>query len=145
MQKGPGGEREEGCFVSKRKAKVIHEPIYGADIYFLLGGTAGELRQYFVARHGSSPDFPDCTAGLVHATIEEKKQNYVFYLWLETFSHDIADWGNLAHECLHLTFAILDKIGMEVHESSEEAYAYLHEYLVKESLKILHGFKGKKQ
>lgn len=39
------------------------------------------------------------------------------------------DWSILAHELFHATDMILDRKGMRLTDSSDEAYAYLMEYL----------------
>ena len=44
--------------------------------------------------------------------------------------------GTIAHECFHATAYIMDVIGCELKEESEEPYAYLLGYLVDEFVKF---------
>lgn len=45
-----------------------------------------------------------------------------------------ADVPVVAHECFHATWSLLKQKGLELHESSEEAYAYMLEWLLREIL-----------
>jgi hypothetical protein len=47
------------------------------------------------------------------------------------FGSKPTDPGSIAHEAFHATFAILDYIGMTLTDSSEEAFAYLDDYIVR--------------
>ena len=46
-------------------------------------------------------------------------------------SMDIDDFVTLNHEIFHCTILILKRIGVSLSDDSEEAYAYLYEYITK--------------
>jgi len=48
-----------------------------------------------------------------------------------------SDYSIIAHESLHLTWYILDSIGLEVNSKNHEAQAYLLEYLLNNIFKHL--------
>lgn len=52
-----------------------------------------------------------------------------FSLWLKQFTSSPKDTGILNHELLHTVFFIMDRKGIEYDEASEEAFAYLMQYL----------------
>ena len=47
---------------------------------------------------------------------------------------DATSFGFLSHEIFHASIAIMDAVGVELSESSEEAYAYLVGYLTRKAL-----------
>lgn len=50
----------------------------------------------------------------------------------------ISDFHRIvSHECLHATLDLLDQIGIELSETSEEAYTYLMGHIFKETSNIL--------
>ncbi len=53
-------------------------------------------------------------------------------LWLPRVPQDAGDMATLSHEIFHAVCFILDKIGMRLDDSSEEAYAYLIQYVSKQ-------------
>ncbi len=53
-----------------------------------------------------------------------------------TFIVWVRDWDSLTHELFHCVFAILDYKGMCLTKESQEAYAYLMEYLDREIRKF---------
>lgn len=58
---------------------------------------------------------------------------------LQTFSFDFnpLQIGTLSHELLHAAFLLLDFIGIEYkYGGNNEAYTYLHEYLLREALEL---------
>ena len=52
------------------------------------------------------------------------------------FKDDIDNPGIIAHEAFHAVIFLFEKIGIKFSYDSEEAYAYLIEYLTNEILKI---------
>ena len=42
--------------------------------------------------------------------------------------------GNLAHECLHAAFFILENVGVEISFTNQEAVTYLFQYIFEEAL-----------
>jgi hypothetical protein len=60
---------------------------------------------------------------------------YIVHLPSFSFSYNPLEISNLSHELLHATFLMLDFIGMEYrYQGNNEAYTYLHEYLLKHAL-----------
>jgi hypothetical protein len=57
---------------------------------------------------------------------------------LKTQNDSIDMICTVAHECLHAVIFILERMGMQLStETSDEAYCYFHEYLVKEVMSRL--------
>lgn len=54
------------------------------------------------------------------------------------------DVGVVAHECFHATYDILKGRGIEINDSTEEAYAYLLGFLTKQVNKELEKYKNGK-
>lgn len=50
--------------------------------------------------------------------------------WFIAFDKTKINHGTIAHECLHATFRILKKKGIIYTDESEEAFAYLLDFLV---------------
>ena len=59
------------------------------------------------------------------------KKGSCFVLWVE----DETNFPSLAHEALHITAAILEQRGLTLSESSEEAYTYTMEDILRQVLK----------
>ena len=53
-------------------------------------------------------------------------------LWCEKFPVTIHDFGVMVHEIFHVTSRIMARVGISHNDATEEAYAYLNEYLYKE-------------
>lgn len=58
------------------------------------------------------------------------------------FNHDKDDWvettGTVVHEAIHLVHYILRRARLPLTEESEEAYTYLTESIVEETLRIIY-------
>lgn len=52
-----------------------------------------------------------------------------FVLWLRDYPRTPHDFGVLAHETFHLADMILRNVGMTLSDDSDEAWAYLIDYL----------------
>lgn len=63
---------------------------------------------------------------------ESFHQSYNLFIKLGTVSDRV-----VAHECVHITYRILKNKGMKLKDSSEEAYAYLLDYLYGEVSEIV--------
>jgi hypothetical protein len=66
-------------------------------------------------------------------------------MWLPKVPDDSHEVASLTHELLHVTFRIMDWVGCELDESSEEAYCYLHSFLVMKFYEKLSAIVGKKK
>lgn len=60
-----------------------------------------------------------------------------YLLSFSSFSNDVQDLALLSHEVFHLTFMVLRNAGLTLSHDSEEAYAYLLQYIVESFLKKL--------
>lgn len=60
---------------------------------------------------------------------DSKKKILLIYMPIKP--HDSESMGFLVHELLHATNCIMEEIGVELSESSEESYAYLIGFLTK--------------
>lgn len=109
------------------KAFVIDVGIYNCKVYVTIGehiekaaknlkkiGGDADVAEFMVNNHSFWSD------GSVYQT--SCKTDCTLYL------SNVND-ALLVHELFHVTYKILSKIGMELSNDSEEAYAYLQEYL----------------
>jgi hypothetical protein len=70
--------------------------------------------------------------------IFECQNNSESLFYLEKFDiNNSKDISVLAHECLHLTFYILSNASINYSIYSEEAYTYLHGYLVDQIITLI--------
>lgn len=58
-------------------------------------------------------------------------------LWMPQKPHDAKDYGVLAHYIFHCASFLMERIGVSPSSESEEAYAYLIQYLTKEITSFL--------
>jgi len=56
-------------------------------------------------------------------------------LWLKNKPKSISDLATLQHEIFHCANFILNRVGIQLDDNSDEAYAYLIEYLTKQIYK----------
>lgn len=108
--------------------KVINLEIYCRDVVISVGQSNKQL--YKELKH----------------KMDKKEFDYFFYDWDDkivngrTLFHedgftiirfkDLSDQGLIAHECFHAVCFIFNKIGITLSKDSDEAYAYLIQYLV---------------
>jgi len=109
--------------------KVIPVDIYGCDVVVMFKPTEKELT---TQKRGLKPKdaklfqlYGDSDA--CHITVTEMPWRHWVIFSPETPKPCVSI---IAHECFHLTCAILSQRGLRLTDSSEEAYAYLHGYLV---------------
>jgi hypothetical protein len=57
--------------------------------------------------------------------------------WFMAFNVNKISYGTIAHECFHATHAILKRKGIIYSDETEEAYAYLLDFLVTKTIGIL--------
>ena len=68
-------------------------------------------------------------------TVNENTNNWIVSFNLNKLTHSL-----IAHEAFHATLAIMKQKGCKLTEESEEAYAYLLDYIVQEITKMLAGY-----
>ena len=65
------------------------------------------------------------------------------FLWITNFEWSINEQGLLVHEVYHLCMSVLENIGIEYCEKSEEAYAYYLQHIYSQCLAVLRPKKKK--
>lgn len=115
-------------YILKRCGKIffIFEPFYRTNYYFILADSWKEARK-FIEKFFKIDLKP---------RRDGDKNGY--FIALNQDGHDIGviwarknDHINLAHEILHAVFWTMDNVGMELCAESEEAFAYLHTFLMR--------------
>ena len=105
-----------------RKFKCIFIDIYKVNVWFILC-PVDYYKRIMKTKLNYTVKVSDYTAGQhTHIEYGDNKQ---FVIWIK-------QWDSLTHELLHCVHSILDYKGLWLTDSSEEAYAYLIEYLEKE-------------
>lgn len=112
--------------------KIIQIPIYGHTLQVIFGDkdeTREALREFKI----KEDDIEGYLSRLVpeHALGSfcyfEKYDNY--YLWMPKLPVSIKEYGTLVHELEHFVFMFLDMRGFNHSDDSDEAYAYLLEFM----------------
>jgi len=114
--------------------------VYGAVINLWLTDSVFKSNKKFKKKFGAEYDFDgkDDAGGIfIHSVPDDKK----YYLILERTSSVYY----VAHECLHVTFHILDTCGVEYDSQNHEAFTYLHGYIVEQVDKRLEKFRRRKK
>ena len=119
---------------------ILRDPIYGSTVWLLVPAGIKEVEGHL---HDLAPKYVSdgcdnwdgCTWALCKEDGAEK--NRTFIVALKKFGGTPDDVGILSHEMLHVACAILRDVGMKLNSGSEEAYTYLHEWLLVEALKYL--------
>lgn len=117
------------------KAFEVRIPIYKEHMYVLVG-TPKESVEALMEQY----DLGDKNAETLIEHLEKYSKNSVgiftyneesntYTIWLQQEPDTIAWEGVLLHEINHAVFCMLDKLGMEHTQASDEAYSYLSEYL----------------
>lgn len=88
----------------------------------LAGGTPADFAAFAKKSIGAELD---TDSGVLGRAYLEKGQPWL--LWVES----AADVATLAHEALHITAGILEARGLKFDESSEEAYTYTMESIIR--------------
>jgi hypothetical protein len=112
--------------------KVIPLDIYGHDIVVSIGQTDEDLYE-IIKDDVSKKDFDKHMINQKAIATTHKLRNGGIII---RFKDDIYNEGIVAHEAFHAIVFLFKKIGIDFCYESEEAYAYLLEYLTNEILKI---------
>jgi hypothetical protein len=127
------------------KEFTFTDPLYQANISYLIGGDVPELISFIKKRHKNSQmysfgekfyweeDADTTNAYQFHITSPLGKSE-IFYVWVSEKTPYL-----LAHETFHLTGDILYNRGVKYCMESEEAFAYLHGWIFSEMFKLLRG------
>lgn len=108
------------------KSKTIHIPIYNIFVKITIVDSIGDycvLKNYIGAL---KKEEYDGYAAIVWNLFNYKEYSYSCDL---VFEKRQEKESIIAHECFHLTKMIMESKGCTLTDSSEEAWAYLNEYL----------------
>lgn len=122
------------------KSFFVNLKVYPVDVLVVFGE-----EEFLLSRLQSS----QCSEWLrwYEEELEAMDQGYVVYssqgilLWLRQEPHDQHSMSVLCHEIFHLTVKIMQFIGSDLSVTSEEAYAYLLQYLSQQIFNKLTIFK----
>lgn len=116
----------------------IRVDVYGAVIKLWLTDSVQRAHKRFRRKFKGEYDFDgegDAGGLFIHSDPDDK----IYYLILERTSSVYY----VAHECLHVTFHILDVCGVEYDSNNHEAFTYLHGYIVEQVDKRVERFRRK--
>jgi len=119
------------------------EPLYQADISYLVGGDVPELKSFLKNRHGDAHMYSfgkrfawaedaDTTNAYQFHVSQPLGKGETFYVWVAEKTAYL-----LFHETYHLVGDILSNRGVVYCLESEEAYAYLGGWIFQEAFKLL--------
>lgn len=119
----------------------LSDPLYERDIVILVGENEVALGAYLKKEHGESvkiynkenavDNTPDPQNDGCQFNVRDDVSQ-TFYVWIAR--RDIA---LLHHEMQHLTFDIMDAVGMSYCDESEEAYTYFGAHLFKQAVELI--------
>lgn len=113
------------------KEYKIKDQMYNIDIRILISGDNTAVADYISRKYNSKLEHNNACA--LHFTLKAKGKSDIEYIWIEKFDWSIENQGTLAHEILHLTFSVMDSLGIKYQrEVSEEAYTYYFEHIFKQ-------------
>ena len=100
----------------------IFSELYGFNVYFMRSS-----REVYEKEIKSEFDISAPSKPISNATFEvyDKTGSDVGVIWVS----DESGMKHLIHECFHCTHYIMQDRGMFLHDASEEAYAYLLEWI----------------
>jgi len=103
-----------------RNYRHIYIELYRVNVYFILCSSEHYERKIRHEFEAKSPSDTKNSAGKFE--VYEKDGQEICVIW-------ITDWEFLAHEIFHCVHWIMHSKGLWLTNSSEEAYAYLTEFL----------------
>lgn len=123
--------------MEKAKWKYIRADVYRRGITIFIGSRE-ELNKFVEKAFKGMPKFiedvkeSDGSHSLGTTWVEEGGQSLI---WIPKFPKTPTQIGNLSHEILHATFALLDYVGVEYrYDGPNEPYTYLQEYFLVKAL-----------
>lgn len=122
--------------MKKSHARSTHivGTVWPYDIVVSIGTTKSELEAYMDKKFVGALTETD----RANLNLDGKKgyvlhlENNGFILWLKKFPTDPEWHGHLAHEIFHAADLILDKAGLKLTASSDEAWAYFIDWITRE-------------
>lgn len=111
----------------------IHIEVYHTWLNIYVHNTVYEALYHTDTLNGTKKETWEGTSGLFW--INEKHNS-----WFMAFNASKISYGTIAHECYHATCRILKRKGIFYSEETEEAYAYLLDYLVTKTIEHLKDY-----
>lgn len=109
---------------SDHRLIVASLPIYKAEVGLIVTKDIPSVIQ-FISEYYEQTDFTNSDFDKAGLTIS--KEGYSPIIWIPSFKGTANDISTLNHELLHVTFNILNSVGVFYADVSEEAYTYLLE------------------
>lgn len=100
----------------------------------LLVGSLDNLKQTFIDMNLSTEPIEGNIDGLAFK-IQDENGHLSYIVWIKEDARN--PLIVLAHELIHLTFYLLDDVGVKVAVDNDETFAYLFEHLLKQGKKYL--------
>lgn len=72
-----------------------------------------------------------------------KQDTFIVLNDTEDLMGNTLDVGCIAHEAFHATKYIMDYVGMELNDASEEAYTYLLQWITNSSMEMIDKYRDK--
>lgn len=120
--------------MSKPKFKILDCGVYPYDVLFAVGASEEEVTKYLKAKCKYKLDDEERGhlrfSGKGGRTVRFK--NNALLIWVKTDYLPV-----IAHEIFHGVELLMEKINTPLNESTSEPYAYLIEYLWKQSLPVI--------
>lgn len=110
-----------------KKVKTIKLDIYNRSVNVCLVDDSKALNKIWLDRMGYESD-----GDIDGLTLKEDDGNYSI-----VFSEEDLDVGVLAHEVFHVTCNVAEDICATIDPANDEPFAYLNEYIFKQSYKAL--------
>jgi len=129
-----------GYALNVMKTKEIHIPIYGENIFIIYTEDGKKALSFIKRKLPKNTDLGN-TEYILTGNFEKDKNNAMYtytadenvgFMVCGDDSNNVYNLSIISHECLHLTFKILNHRGVELCHESEEAYTYLHQFLFNE-------------
>lgn len=110
-------------------------PIYGTNLYILCPCSAQQLGKFVRSNEGGEKyeDGQEFRGRMVR--IKGNGYSNWVIAFSEKWKDNPQDISTLVHECFHVTEDIMWALGIDHNPNTSEAYAYLLDFLVEESLK----------
>ena len=125
------------------QAFLIDIDVYTSHIHILHNHSTEQFNDY-LQQNFKGIEFlrKECNAATTMIfTYDDGPQEYVIDFNSKMKKGNPFDTGTIAHEALHVTFEICERLGIRYDIENQEAFAYLHGYIVQ---KIYEGLWGKK-
>jgi len=107
-----------------KKILHIYEPLYQANFYYIPANSYKEYARIIDKQLKIKSIFSDKTSG-AGFEVYEKDNTDVGFIWAPK-----GKWDLISHECFHASHWLMANRGLKLTDDSEEAYAYLLQFIV---------------